>query len=155
ADDVEPAAPVADGALADLISRAEALLGESGDPKLQRLVHHVKQLLDDGFNPVVFCRYIGSAGYVARALDAKWKGVTFGVVTGELSAEEREEQVALLGEADRRVLVATDCLSEGINLQDNFDAVVHYDLSWNPTRHEQREGRVDRFGQKAPAVRAT
>jgi SNF2 family DNA or RNA helicase len=45
------------------------------------------------------------------------------------------------------VLVATDCLSEGINLQDYFDAVVHYDLSWNPTRHEQREGRVDRFGQ--------
>jgi len=34
-----------------------------------------------------------------------------------------------------------------------IDAVVHYDLSWNPTRHEQREGRVDRFGQAAPAVR--
>jgi superfamily II DNA/RNA helicase len=49
------------------------------------------------------------------------------------------------------VLVATDCLSEGINLQDHFDAVVHYDLSWNPTRHEQREGRVDRFGQTSPS----
>src|SRR5690606_13033024 len=49
---------------------------------------------------------------------------------------------------------ATDCLSEGINLQEHFDAVVHYDLSWNPTRHEQREGRVDRFGQRRPAVRA-
>ena len=45
------------------------------------------------------------------------------------------------------MLVATDCLSEGINLQEHFDAVVHYDLAWNPTRHEQREGRVDRFGQ--------
>ena len=32
--------------------------------------------------------------------------------------------------------------SEGINLQDSFQAVVHYDLAWNPTRHEQREGRV-------------
>jgi len=52
------------------------------------------------------------------------------------------------------VLVCTDCLSEGINLQDHFDAVMHYDLSWNPTRHEQREGRVDRFGQKKPKVRA-
>ena len=52
---------------------------------------------------------------------------------------------------DRRVLVATDCLSEGVNLQDHFNAVVHYDLSWNPTRHEQREGRVDRFGQPAKA----
>jgi superfamily II DNA/RNA helicase len=53
------------------------------------------------------------------------------------------------------VLIATDCLSEGINLQEHFDAVVHYDLSWNPTRHEQREGRVDRFGQPKPVVRAT
>ena len=51
------------------------------------------------------------------------------------------------------MLVATDCLSEGINLQEHFDAVVHYDLAWNPTRHEQREGRVDRFGQPQPTVR--
>ena len=49
----------------------------------------------------------------------------------------------------RRVLVATDCLSEGVNLQHHFNAVVHYDLAWNPTRHEQREGRVDRFGQRS------
>jgi len=55
--------------------------------------------------------------------------------------------MAYLTLAERRVLVCTDCLSEGINLQDHFDAVVHYDLSWNPTRHEQREGRVDRYGQ--------
>ncbi|OPX53979.1 helicase SNF2, partial [Oceanospirillum multiglobuliferum] len=40
-------------------------------------------------------------------------------------------------------------------LQNLFTAVVHYDLSWNPTRHEQREGRVDRFGQKAREVRST
>src|SRR5690606_23041059 len=69
--------------------------------------------------------------------------------------DERKERVELLGDEERRVLVATDCLSEGVNLQDHFDAVVHYDLSWNPTRHEQREGRVDRFGQKSPRVRAT
>ena len=63
---------------------------------------------------------------------------------------EREQRVAELGDARRAVLVATDCLSEGINLQEHFDAVVHYDLSWNPTRHEQREGRVDRYGQPQP-----
>ena len=50
--------------------------------------------------------------------------------------------------------MATDCLSEGIDLQHIFDAVIHYDLCWNPTRHEQREGRVDRFGQARSAVRA-
>jgi Helicase conserved C-terminal domain len=62
--------------------------------------------------------------------------------------------VLALGEHPRRVLVSTDCLSEGINLQDLFDAVLHYDLSWNPTRHEQREGRVDRYGQPRDTVRA-
>ena len=58
-----------------------------------------------------------------------------------------------LAETPKHVLVATDCLSEGINLQRDFDAVIHYDLSWNPTRHEQREGRVDRYGQPSPKVR--
>ena len=57
-------------------------------------------------------------------------------------------------DAEQRLLVATDCLSEGVNLQQLFDAVVHYDLSWNPTRHQQREGRVDRFGQPAKLVRS-
>jgi hypothetical protein len=76
-------------------------------------------------------------------------------VTGTLPPEERESRVEDLTAHDGvRVLVATDCLSEGINLQEGFTAVVHYDLAWNPTRHEQREGRVDRFGQLAPTVRA-
>jgi Arc/MetJ family transcription regulator len=57
-------------------------------------------------------------------------------------------------DSEQRILVATDCLSEGINLQHLFDAVVHYDLSWNPTRHQQREGRVDRFGQPSELVRS-
>jgi len=62
--------------------------------------------------------------------------------------------MALHHSAKPPLLVATDCLSEGINLQEFFTAVIHYDLSWNPTRHEQREGRVDRFGQKADTVKA-
>jgi hypothetical protein len=71
-----------------------------------------------------------------------------------LPPDEREDRILQLGQFDRRVLVCTDCLSEGINLQQHFDAVLHYDLSWNPTRHEQREGRVDRFGQPAKKIRA-
>ena len=74
-------------------------------------------------------------------------------MTGRLPAAEREDRVHALGQHDKRVLVATDCLSEGINLQDAFTAVIHYDLPWNPTRLEQREGRVDRFGQPHDTVR--
>jgi hypothetical protein len=58
-----------------------------------------------------------------------------------------------LGNSDKRVLVATPCLAEGVNLQHLFSAVVIYDLSWNPNNHEQAFGRVDRFGQTKPEVR--
>jgi hypothetical protein len=154
-DDVEPPAGTDDPALGDLIAQAERLAGQSGDPKLKVLTDHVSELIADGFNPVVFCRYIATAHYLGRQLEGKFKNVTVGVVTGELTSDERKEKVDLLGDTERRVLIATDCLSEGVNLQEHFDAVVHYDLSWNPTRHEQREGRVDRFGQERPVVRAT
>jgi len=70
-----------------------------------------------------------------------------------LHPEDRTRRIDAMASAKMRVLVCTDCLSEGINLQGSFDAVVHYDLAWNPTRHEQREGRVDRFGQPRPVVK--
>jgi superfamily II DNA or RNA helicase len=154
-DDVEPPAAAEDEALAALITLAENLAGQTGDPKLKLLTDHVAELVKEGFSPVVFCRYIATAHYLGQHLALKFKDTTVGVVTGELTSDERKEKVEWLGDADRRILVATDCLSEGVNLQDHFDAVVHYDLSWNPTRHEQREGRVDRFGQKSGVVRAT
>lgn len=154
-DDVEPPAASDATELASLIKQAEDLAGQSGDPKLKLLTDHLVGLVKEGFSPVVFCRYIATAHYLGEHLRSKLKDVTVGVVTGELTADERKEKVELLGEAERRLLIATDCLSEGVNLQDHFDAVVHYDLSWNPTRHEQREGRVDRFGQKREVVRAT
>jgi superfamily II DNA or RNA helicase len=154
-DDIEPPAGGDDPALSDLITQAEGLAGQSGDPKLALLADHLAELIADGFSPVVFCRFIATAHYLGRHLTGRFSGITVDVVTGELTPDERRERVAVLAEADRRLLLATDCLSEGINLQEHFDAVVHYDLSWNPTRHEQREGRVDRFGQEKPVVRAT
>lgn len=136
-----------------LAQAAEALQGAE-DAKLQRAVALVRSLVREGFNPIVFCRFIPTAEYVKDALSRDLpKDMALAAVTGLLPPAEREARVAALGEAERRVLVCTDCLSEGINLQDAFDAVVHYDLSWNPTRHEQREGRVDRYGQPSPKIR--
>ncbi len=155
-DDVEPGAQTEDTQrLQALIASAAALAGLQNDPKLARLQEHLAVLLQDGFQPVVFCRYIATAHYLAAALQERFKTATVKAVTGELTPDEREAAVEQLGEADTRILVATDCLSEGINLQNLFTAVVHYDLSWNPTRHEQREGRVDRYGQSAREVRCT
>jgi hypothetical protein len=155
--DIEPAAAMDEEAarLVSLIAAANNLSGTKGDPKLATLITHVRSLLNEKFQPVVFCRYIATARYVAQHLATEFPGVTVDAVTGEYPPEEREERVQILSEADSRILVATDCLSEGINLQHAFTAVIHYDLAWNPSRHEQREGRVDRFGQTAPEVRAT
>ncbi|MFD6275192.1 helicase-related protein [Streptomyces sp. NPDC060209] len=161
--DVAPGAETPDNAgarLAELAARARELEGVQDDLKLKALIKHLKALLADGYNPIVFCRYIPTAEYVAEALKGKG-GVraTVGAVTGTLSPQQRiqriDELAAEAGDnpAARRVLVATDCLSEGVNLQHYFDAVIHYDLAWNPTRHDQREGRVDRYGQKRDEVR--
>ncbi len=154
--DIEPAACTEDSQLlGELIARAEALAGPAQDPKLKRLLEHLDELTTAGLQPVVFCRYIATAHYVADALRKAFRDHRVQAVTGESAPSEREAAVDAMGEAAKRILVATDCLSEGINLQHLFTAVVHYDLSWNPTRHEQREGRVDRFGQKAREVRTT
>lgn len=169
--DVAPGAETEENAgsrLAELAERAQALEGPAQDLKLKALIKHLKALLADGYNPIVFCRYIPTAEYLAEQLgnDPETKkrsplGVKTVVkaVTGTLSPQQRidriEELAAEAGEdaAARRVLIATDCLSEGVNLQHHFDAVLHYDLAWNPTRHDQREGRVDRYGQKRDEVR--
>jgi superfamily II DNA or RNA helicase len=135
--------------------QAAALAGK-GDAKLAKLGDVVQGLLADGYDPIVFCRFIDTAEYVADHLRETLKGAAaVACVTGTLPPGEREARIAELAAVEgRHVLVATDCLSEGVNLQDVFQAVVHYDLAWNPTRHEQREGRVDRFGQPAAKVRA-
>lgn len=142
--------------LLTMARQAEALEGPKLDRKLALLTTEVKALLADGYDPIVFCRFIDTADYVAAHLDsALGKNVDVAAVTGTLPPGEREQRIRELTASDaRHVLVATDCLSEGVNLQDAFQAVVHYDLAWNPTRHEQREGRVDRFGQRSNTVRA-
>ncbi|ODR24035.1 helicase [Mycobacterium gordonae] len=143
--------------LRELASAAAALKGPRSDAKLKRLIPLAKELLDQGYYPIVFCRYIPTADYLAEHLASalsKVKDLKIDAVTGTLPPDERESRVDSLSNHDGpRLLIATDCLAEGINLQDGFTAVVHYDLAWNPTRHEQREGRVDRFGQQAPTVR--
>src|SRR5579883_415344 len=152
--DVEPTSGLGgDAALASLVAQAERLV-KLPDPKLLAVVKILKPLIEKGANPVVFCRFIATAEHVAAGLRKAFPRLRIEAVTGDLPPKDRRAQVEAMAESEQRLLVATDCLSEGINLQALFDTVVHYDLSWNPTRHQQREGRVDRFGQPAPEVRS-
>ncbi|MCC5816730.1 MAG: DEAD/DEAH box helicase family protein [Leptospira sp.] len=137
--------------------RSKELKGKS-DSKLELLKDLVKNLAQDKKSPIVWCRYIQTAQYLGEELSKLKIGRTniqVAVVTGGIGDEERKEKVLEVGELKGSgpiVLVATDCLSEGVNLQEHFDAIIHYDLPWNPNRMEQREGRVDRYGQKAKSI---
>ena len=144
--------------LDQFLQRARRLAGPELDSKLAAVADAVDELLQEGFHPIVYCRFIATAEYVAAGLQRLLKGshsklrVT-SVTGGDGNSEQRREIVEDLAAEPVRVLVATDCLSEGINLQQHFDAVVHYDLPWNPNRLEQREGRVDRYGQQRRTVK--
>lgn len=131
-----------------LSQKASELTKIEKDQKVKLCAEQIKLWITRGQSPIVFCRFIATAQYVAKILkEFLPKDVDVRAITSELSDEERREKIDEMAKSSKRVLVATDCLSEGINLQDKFNAIMHYDLPWNPNRLEQREGRVDRYGQ--------
>jgi superfamily II DNA or RNA helicase len=166
-DDEQPLPPIeaAENALPEseqrklrALGRLAARLQEQGqDTKLEGLVRVVDELLAEGYAPIIWCRYVATAEYVAAALQQRLRQAhpTLQVtcITGRQGDEERRARIDEIDANRPRILVATDCLSEGINLQEKFTAVIHYDLPWNPNRLEQREGRVDRYGQSAKTVK--
>jgi superfamily II DNA/RNA helicase len=141
--------------LHELSCQLEGLRSLEKDNKAKRALGIIHEWIKEGFHPIVFCKYIATAKYLGEILKENLpKKVDVQVITSELADEQRKEKVDLMRNSDARVLVATDCLSEGINLQELFTAVLHYDLPWNPNRLEQRDGRVDRFGQDAPVIKS-
>jgi superfamily II DNA/RNA helicase len=132
-----------------LAQKAAELTKIEKDQKVKLGAEQIKLWINKGQSPIVFCRFIATAQYVAKILKEYLpKDVDVRAITSELSDEERREKIDEMAKSPKRVLVATDCLSEGINLQDKFNAILHYDLPWNPNRLEQREGRVDRYGNR-------
>lgn len=132
-----------------------AIAEKQEDQKIETAAKTLKTWLKEGFNPVIFCQYIPTANYVGEHLAKRLpRKINVQVITSEDPDDVRRDRIEAMKTSDKRVLVATDCLSEGINLHELFTAVLHYDLPWNPNRLEQREGRVDRFGQTADTVKA-
>jgi hypothetical protein len=141
----------------DLLSRLRALGGR--DSKRDRFFDELKRVMSDGRPVLVFSEYSDTMDYVADSLvpfygesiacysgeggrlfqDGAWKPVSKATITDALAAGSIE------------VLVCTDAASEGLNLQ-TAGAVINYDLPWNPSKVEQRIGRVDRIGQRYPHI---
>jgi len=137
--------------------RMEGLYGIENDQKAKEALLQIKTYIERGYDPIIFCRYIQTANYLGtifeEALKSKhFKNLHIAVITSKDDDELRRAKIDIMNKSERRLLIATDCLSEGINLQKGFNALLHYDLPWNPNRLEQREGRIDRFGQQADTV---
>jgi SNF2 family DNA or RNA helicase len=78
------------------------------------------------------------------------------MIYGGMPSDQREKIKAAFQahpkESTVRILLATDAASEGVNLQNHCSRLIHFEIPWNPNRMEQRNGRVDRHGQKAKEV---
>jgi hypothetical protein len=98
---------------------------------------------------IIFTRYVDTLNYLAKEIPkySHYKNTKIVSLYGELDDSQRSERLKEFETSPEAVLIATDCLSEGINLQYMAAQVIHYELPWNPNRLEQRNGRVDRYGQ--------
>lgn len=126
------------------------------DSKLRELTKkdgYLDRAMRGQFGPrkvLIFTRYKDTLDYLADEIPKRLKAVApsdIFRVYGDLNDKSRREVMDAFIEAEKGVLVATDCISEGVNLQHMANQVIHYELPWNPNRLEQRNGRVDRYGQ--------
>ncbi len=136
-----------------LIEQVQAL----PDPKVGALVADLEAdvFSQPGEKAIIFTEYLDTLTAIKTALEAKpeLKGC-FVELTGGLSSKKRQARLAEFESIEKRLLLATDAASEGLNLQRFCRRVYHFELSWNPNRMEQRNGRVDRHGQtRNPVIR--
>jgi len=125
------------------------------DSKLQKLLDTVlRQRLAADPKVVLFTRYVDTMNYLAQQIerDKRYANAIVLTIHGGLNERQRREVFMAFERAKVGILVATDAISEGINLQHAAAQVIHYELPWNPNRLEQRNGRVDRFGQRKDVV---
>lgn len=129
---------------------------KENDPKYN-LVRKI--LLEDRWMErgcIIFSQYYDSAIWVAESLSADLRNEKIGVyaggdksgllVDGVYQKRTKEEIKQMVKNREIRILVGTDAASEGLNLQ-TLGCLINLDLPWNPTRLEQRKGRIQRIGQ--------
>ena len=100
---------------------------------------------------IIFTEYKTTLDYLLRRLRKRYPGEEERILClyGGMESEQREMIKEAFNDPDNpvRILIATDAASEGLNLQSTARYLLHYDCPWNPSRLEQRNGRLDRHGQ--------
>ncbi|WP_116175200.1 helicase-related protein [Kutzneria buriramensis] len=130
--------------------------------KYQRLVEHLKQIGVGRGSPVravVFAERLETLRWLHRSLpsDLGLPADAVALMHGGLADDEQQNIVEAFKQeqAPVRVLVTGDVASEGVNLHAQCHDLIHYDIPWSLIRIEQRNGRIDRYGQKhAPRITA-
>lgn len=142
-------------ALSELQSLAEQALPD--DPKVAQLIAEIRGIRsgEPRANVLVYTEYTDSQDAVAAGLRAL--GAEFGEIL-TLSGDDNEARRTQVTERFRSqeglVLVSTDTAAEGLNLHQRCHHLIHLELPFNPNRLEQRNGRIDRYGQTLdPIVR--
>lgn len=147
-------------ALHDLINALKGMQGE--DPKLKAVKHYLAQENWVQHGCIIFSQYYDTAAWVAENLATLFPDQLIGLYAGaDKSAlfrgpenpnrAKRETLKKMVEDQAIRIMVATDAACEGLNLQ-RLGTLINVDLPWNPTRLEQRIGRIKRFGQTRPTV---
>lgn len=146
---------------AALESLIATLRGMNDDPKLRAIRYYLNDEGWLGLGCIIFSQYYDTARWVADALAAEHGSEMIGLYAGAdrsrlyrdglVVGVAREELKRMVADHDIRIMVATDAACEGLNLQ-TMGTLINVDLPWNPTRLEQRIGRIKRFGQTRAAV---
>lgn len=117
------------------------------DAKLKELKRRLLELSDQG-QIVLFTYYADTLDYIFEEItkDEKFSNLKIEKISGRItSAQMRSDIVKKFMDGQINILMSTDVLSEGMNLQ-KAKFLINYDLHWNPTRMIQRAGRIDRIG---------
>ena len=145
------------------VQKYAADAGNRADSKAQRLLEWLKsELRPDGRwterRVLIFTEYRATQKYLLQlfAGEGLLADERTLILHGGMDQDERERVKAAFqanpADSKVRILLATDAASEGIDLQNHCSRLIHYEIPWNPNRLEQRNGRLDRHGQKAPQV---
>jgi hypothetical protein len=134
---------------------------QEGDPKYEVVLRCLFEMgwLEQGC--IIFSQYYDSVFWLAGQLTARLPDEPIGIYTGSqrsgifhgghYTKAGRDELKQLVRTGELRLLLGTDAASEGINLQ-RLGTLINLDLPWNPTRLEQRKGRIRRIGQVRDTV---
>ena len=127
-------------------------LAEAITPEQDHKAAQLKQTLDHfclalGRKVIVFTEYKDTLDYLQAYLEERGYAGRIAILHGHLNRQGRLAAEQLFHQPETAILLATDAASEGLNFQRGCWTVIHNELPWNPNRLEQRNGRVDRWGQ--------